>query len=277
MIYINAGESGVGLGKSKLLRSIQIKKVSLKNAVKAVKFAAPIAAGFIPVGGGVASKLLNSKVGKVVSEVKSSKLAKKAISLSKTKVGALAVNNLKPVVDSKMASINKLSPINVAPKLTPVKSVIPKKAKKTKKLKKGSKGAEVKKLQESLGVEPDGDFGPKTEAALQQATGAKSVSVDQGYSEAAQATPSYASESETQAPETTARPSNATPAYVAKEEEAEPVGELTPVKGGIKVGSPNFNVSSFDTEPAKKDNTLLYVGGVVAVGTIAYLATKKSK
>ncbi|MFV8347274.1 hypothetical protein [Flavobacterium sp. ZB4P13] len=246
MIYINASESGsgVGLGKSKLLKKISIKKiakqVSIKNVVKAAKFAAPIAAGFIPVGGGIATKLLNSKAGKVVSKVKSSKLVKKAVDVKK--------------------------------KLTPVKSIIPKKAKKSKRLAKGSKGAEVKKLQESLGVEADGDFGPKTEAALQKATGAKSVSVDQSYS----APPTYSAETQTApmpAPATTARPASATPAYVAKAEaeEIEPVGELTPVTQ--TAGFMPAQGTPAGTTP--KDNTLLYVGGAVAVGAIAYLATKK--
>ena len=33
-------------------------------------------------------------------------------------------------------------------------------------LRNGSKGPEVKKIQEKLGVEPTGNFGPKTEAAV---------------------------------------------------------------------------------------------------------------
>ncbi len=272
MIYINAGESGLnaGLGKAKILRKIQIKKIakpigkaakqiSIKNAVKVVKFAAPIATGFIPVGGGIASKLMNSKAGKVVSKVKSSKLAKKAIKLSKTKVGAVVVSQAKPAVNNA-----------VQKKLTPVKSIIPKKVKKSKKAKrlaKGSKGAEVKKLQESLGVKADGVFGPKTEEALQKATGARSVTVDEAYSETAtqatppQATPAYAPEEEIP-----------TPAYT---EETEPSGELMPVTQTADFMPASEETSSGGTSP--KNNTLLYVGSAVALAGIAYLATKKSK
>ncbi|MBA0884930.1 peptidoglycan-binding domain-containing protein [Flavobacterium undicola] len=269
MIYINASESGsgVGLGKSKFLKKISIKKiakqVSIKNAVKAVKFAAPIAAGFIPVGGGVASKLMNSKVGKVASKISKSKVAKKVVKLSKTKVGAAVVSHAKP---------------NIKKKLTLVKSKSPKKGKKTKRLAKGSKGAEVKKLQESLGVEADGDFGPKTEAALQQATGAKSVTIDESYStpppqpSPSKATPSYAPEAETEAAPTTVKPSNATPAYA---EETEPVGELTPVTSLTSDFMPTQGAAPAGASP--KDNTLLYVGGAVALAGIVVLATKKSK
>ena len=261
MIYINEGE--IGLGKSKVLRSIQIKKVSLKNAVKVVKFAAPIAAGFIPVGGGVASKLtskvLNSKVGKVVSKAAKSKVGAKVIALSKTKVGTAIINQAKPAVNK-----------TIQEKLVAIKhNGKPKSKKQAKKLAKGSKGAEVKKLQESLGIEADGVFGPKTEVALQKATGAKSVTVNEASSPYANETQS---DSEPVGELTPVKPIEKAVTQIT--EEVEPVGELTPVtQKTASAMESNFN----SAEPAKKDNTMLYVGGAVALGAIAYLATKKSK
>ena len=53
MIYVNNGNE-VGLGKSKFLR-----KITLKGALRAGKFLAPIAAGFIPVVGGTSSGILS--------------------------------------------------------------------------------------------------------------------------------------------------------------------------------------------------------------------------
>jgi hypothetical protein len=240
MIYINANEGGssIGLGKSKFLKKIRIKKiakqVSIKNVVKAAKFAAPIAAGFIPVGGGVASKLMNSKAGRIVSKVKSSKVARKAIAVKK--------------------------------KLTPVKSMIPKRGKKSRKLAKGSKGEDVKKLQESLGVEPDGDFGPKTEAALQETTGAKSIAIE---------SPSYSSNEAESSYEPTEE--FVTPPLVEKSgSQKKPFGKLTPVVDFAK------KMISEDPEPYKpaeiaapKNNTMLYVGGAVALAGIEFFATRK--
>ena len=77
MIIINDG--GVGLGKSKFLRKIRLRDVSLKNTIKVAKFAAPIAASFIPVGGGVASKLMDSKTGSLVRKVAKSKAVTKGV------------------------------------------------------------------------------------------------------------------------------------------------------------------------------------------------------
>jgi peptidoglycan hydrolase-like protein with peptidoglycan-binding domain len=231
MIYINASETGLnaGLGKSKFLKKIRIKKIakqiSIKNVVKAAKFAAPIAAGFIPVGGGVASKLMNSKAGKAISKVKSSRLVKKAIA---------------------------------------VKKKLPKRAKKVKTLGKGSKGAEVKKLQESLGVEPDGDFGPKTEAALQEATGAKSIAMD---------SPSYSSNEAEAAYET--EEEFATPPLVDNSgSQKKPFGKLTPVVDLAKKMIPQATYGTNEVVQPK-NNTLLIVGGVVALAGVAYLATRK--
>lgn len=46
-------------------------------------------------------------------------------------------------------------------------------------LKRGSKGSEVKALQQKLGIQADGDFGPKTETALIKAKGVKSITLNQ--------------------------------------------------------------------------------------------------
>ncbi|MFV5689075.1 hypothetical protein ACM55M_10675 [Flavobacterium sp. ZT3R25] len=112
MIIINDGE--VGLGKSKFLRRIRLKDVSLKNAVKVAKFAAPIAAGFIPVGGGVASKLLSSKAGRLVSKVAKSKAVTKAVKLSKTAVGKQVVSSVKNRSRPQLQTINNITPASFA-------------------------------------------------------------------------------------------------------------------------------------------------------------------
>ncbi|MFE3847155.1 hypothetical protein ACFX5D_04130 [Flavobacterium sp. LB3P45] len=220
MIYINEGE--IGLGKAKILKKIKLKKivkqVSIKNAVKAVKFAAPIAAGFIPVGGGVASKLtskvLNSKAGNLVKKVSKSKVAKKVVKLSKTQAGKLVVNQAKAVAQPKIEAIKSMTAATFSK------------------------------------TEPLGDLTP----VKQTSPVAKVVT-----------------------------PVNKTAtAYVTEEQSdnTEPVGELTPVKqtSGFANELRNIKVDDLDVNPpAKKDNTVLYVGGAVALGAIAYLATKKSK
>lgn len=50
---------------------------------------------------------------------------------------------------------------------------------KSKVLKRGSKGAEVRELQQKLGIQADGDFGPKTESALIKSKGVKSITLNQ--------------------------------------------------------------------------------------------------
>ncbi len=192
MIYVNA----VGLGKSKFLKKIQIKKVgkalkqvSLKNAVKVVKIAAPIAVGFIPFGGGAAgkltSKLLNSKVGKVASKLSKSKVVKSVVKVSKTKVGAFVVGQ------AKQAANNKIQAITTS----------------------------------------------NTDNANQEQDSSQDSS-------------------------------------------QEPVGTLTPVKQTSSNTSSSSQESSNQTgsvaeNTAPKSNTIMYVGGAVALAGIAYLATKK--
>ncbi|SHM71981.1 hypothetical protein [Flavobacterium chilense] len=111
MIIINEQETG--LGKS-FLKKIRLKDVSLKNAVKVTKFAAPIAAGFIPVGGGVASKLLSSKGGKLVSRVAKSKAVRKGVALSKTTLGRKVVSAVENRPRPQIESVSSLTPASFA-------------------------------------------------------------------------------------------------------------------------------------------------------------------
>jgi hypothetical protein len=111
MIIINEQETG--LGKS-FLKKIRLKDVSLKNAIKVTKFAAPIAAGFIPVGGGVASKLLNSKGGKLLSRVSKSKAVRKGVKLSKTTLGRKVVNAVQNRPRPQIEAISTIAPASFA-------------------------------------------------------------------------------------------------------------------------------------------------------------------
>lgn len=107
MIIINEEETG--LGKS-FLKKIRLKNVSLKNAIKVTKFAAPIAAGFIPVGGGIASKLLNSKGGKLVSRVAKSKAVRKGVALSKTTLGRKVVSAVQNRARPQIEAVSTITP-----------------------------------------------------------------------------------------------------------------------------------------------------------------------
>ncbi|OXG00007.1 hypothetical protein BC749_108161 [Flavobacterium araucananum] len=111
MIIINEQETG--LGKS-FLKKIRLKDVSLKNAVKVTKFAAPIAAGFIPVGGGVASKLLSSKGGKLVNRVAKSKAVRKGVALSKTKLGRKVVSAVQNQPRAEIEPVNAITAASFA-------------------------------------------------------------------------------------------------------------------------------------------------------------------
>ena len=112
MILINDG--GVGLGKSKFLRKIRLRDVSLKNTIKVAKFAAPIAASFIPVGGGVASKLMDSKTGRLVRKVAKSKAVTKAVQLSKTPIGKQVVDTIKNRPRPQLTTVNEITPASFA-------------------------------------------------------------------------------------------------------------------------------------------------------------------
>lgn len=107
MIIINEEETG--LGKS-FLKKIRLKNVSLKNAIKVTKFAAPIAAGFIPVGGGIASKLLSSKGGKLVSRIAKSKAVRKGVALSKTTLGRKVVSAVQNRAQPQIEAVSTITP-----------------------------------------------------------------------------------------------------------------------------------------------------------------------
>ena len=93
---LNAGlNRGLKIGKM-LKRNVRLKNVSIKNAIKVGKVAIPLATtamSFVP-GGGIASKILDSKVGKVFTKIKNSKAVKFATKIGKTKVGKFAINNV---------------------------------------------------------------------------------------------------------------------------------------------------------------------------------------
>jgi hypothetical protein len=98
---LNAGlNRGLKIGKM-LKKNVRLKNVSIKNAVKVGKKIVPIASmamSIIP-GGGIVSKVLDSKVGKILTKVKSSKALKFATKISKSKVGKFAINNIvKPTI-----------------------------------------------------------------------------------------------------------------------------------------------------------------------------------
>ena len=98
---LNAGlNKGLKIGKM-LKKNVRLRNVSIKNAVKVGKKIVPIASmamSIIP-GGGLVSKVLDSKVGKILTKVKSSKAIKLATKLGKSKVGKFAINNVvKPTI-----------------------------------------------------------------------------------------------------------------------------------------------------------------------------------
>lgn len=98
---LNAGlNKGLKIGRM-LKKNVRLKNVSIKNAIKVGKVAIPLATtamSFIP-GGGVASKILDSKAGKLFTKIKGSKAVKFATKIGKTKVGKFAINNVvKPTI-----------------------------------------------------------------------------------------------------------------------------------------------------------------------------------
>lgn len=98
---LNAGlNRGLKIGRM-LKKNVRLKNVSIKNAIKVGKVAIPLATtamSFIP-GGGVASKILDSKAGKLFTKIKGSKAVKFATKIGKTKVGKFAINNVvKPTI-----------------------------------------------------------------------------------------------------------------------------------------------------------------------------------
>jgi hypothetical protein len=118
---LNAGlNKGLKIGKM-LKKNVRLRNVSLKNAVKVGKVAIPIATSFIP-GGGVASKLLNSKVGKIFTKVKNGKLVKTISKVAGSKVGKFAINNVvKPMIKQPSADLSEqqIPEENLQQELTP--------------------------------------------------------------------------------------------------------------------------------------------------------------
>ena len=136
---LNAGlNKGLKIGKM-LKKNVRLRNVSIKNAVKVGKKIVPIASmamSIIP-GGGLVSKVLDSKVGKLLTKVKSSKALKFATKLGKTKIGKLAINNVvKPAFQNAIAGnqpqpaynepqqIEASEPVEVMPNATPTPAQI---------------------------------------------------------------------------------------------------------------------------------------------------------
>lgn len=100
---LNAGlNKGLKIGKM-LKKNVRLRNVSIKNAIKVGKVAVPLATtamSFIP-GGGVASKIMDSKVGKLLTKVKNGKVVKFATKIANSKVGKFAMDNVvKPTIKS---------------------------------------------------------------------------------------------------------------------------------------------------------------------------------
>jgi hypothetical protein len=121
---LNAGlNRGLKIGKM-LKKNVRLKNVSIKNAIKVGKAVAPIASAamtFVP-GGGVASKLLKGKVGKILTKVKNTKAVKFSSKIANSKVGKFAVNNIvKPTVKNAFSNsqIETTDPVEIMPNATP--------------------------------------------------------------------------------------------------------------------------------------------------------------
>jgi hypothetical protein len=119
---LNAGlNKGLKIGKM-LKKNVRLRNVSLKNAVKVGKAIVPVASmamSIIP-GGGIVSKVLDSKVGKLITKVKGGKAVKFATKIGKSKVGKFAINKfVKPTVKNAFAGIKaqSLQPIQSPEKL----------------------------------------------------------------------------------------------------------------------------------------------------------------
>ncbi len=81
--------------------------------------------------------------------------------------------------DNKMYFINHMGTKHIGGLLKPISLANVPKLDTTKILSRGSKGLEVNQLQKLLGIEIDGDFGGKTEAALFAKKKVKSISINQ--------------------------------------------------------------------------------------------------
>ena len=247
----------IGLGKLNIKKAL--KKVKLKTVIKQVgkvgKIVAPIAAGFIPVAGGTVSKILDSKLGKTAMKLGNSKVGSAVLSQagvtlpsSEPRAKAIPVKKKKGLLKKK--AVTKKKPVATVATSPKPKAKFPIKFKKkstVKTLAVGSKGEDVKVLQEQLGVEPDGDFGPKTQQALEQATGQKTIN--------------------TEALQTQSEPM----------EELQPKGAITPIKPYEELPEEmqQSSAAAAGAVATPKNNTLLLVGGAVALVGIGFLATRK--
>jgi hypothetical protein len=243
----------IGLGKSKFKKAL--KKIKLKTVIKQVgkvgKVVAPIAAGFIPVAGGTVSKLLDSKLGKTAMKLGKSKVGSAVLSQAGvTLPDSVATSTALPVKKKKglfkKKTVTKRKPVATSPKAIAKFPIKFKKKSTVKTLAVGSKGEEVKVLQEQLGVEPDGNFGPKTQQALEQATGRRTISTEAIQPESQQM------------------------------DEEQPEGEITAIKPYQGLPAQQQSNATYTGNPVvPKNNTLLLVGGAVALVGIGYLATRK--
>ena len=124
---LNAGlNKGWKIGKM-LKKNIRLRNVSIKNAIKVGKVAIPLATtamSFIP-GGGVASKILDSKVGKLLTKVKNGKVVKFATKIANSKVGKFAMDNVvKPTIKNAISGgsaqgYSEAEPIEMMENATP--------------------------------------------------------------------------------------------------------------------------------------------------------------
>lgn len=104
---------GLNAKKRGFLKGIRLKDVSLKNAIKVAKVAAPIALSFIPVGGGAASsfagkaisKLSKTGVGRVGLKIANSKTVASISKVAKSEVGQAAIKLASPLVKNAKAAL----------------------------------------------------------------------------------------------------------------------------------------------------------------------------
>ena len=129
MVFINDVEEDEGLNGLKIgkwikrnVKSAQ-KDISIKNAVKVVKVAAPIALSLAPVVGGSASGVLSkvlknsdgtaNAIGRTVNTIQNSKVASTLTKLSKTPVGSLVTKNVKTALKTAANNIGGSSGASV--------------------------------------------------------------------------------------------------------------------------------------------------------------------
>lgn len=96
-------EMGMGLSfKRNPFKKIRLKDVSIKKAVKVYNDVQPLvstAVAFVP-GGGVASKFLDGKIGKIIGKVQNSGAGRFITKAAGTKVGQFVTKNGAPLLKS---------------------------------------------------------------------------------------------------------------------------------------------------------------------------------